>query len=157
VETGEVVLTFRVTRLDEPAVVALLSAYEGELRRQGVALDHGGGGGVEAEELVPPTGSFLVAELDGSAAACGGVRLLQPGIGEVKRMYVVPQARRRGVGAALLGRLEEEARGFGCHLLRLDTGPGMAAALTLYRGAGYREIADYNGNPHAAYWLEKRV
>jgi ribosomal protein S18 acetylase RimI-like enzyme len=72
-------------------------------------------------------------------------------------MYVAPFARRRRVGAALLARLEDEARALGCHATRLDTGAGMEAALALYKRAGYREIADYNGNPHAAYWMEKTI
>jgi GNAT superfamily N-acetyltransferase len=127
-------LTFRLARLDDPEVATLLSEYEAELLRQGVAVDHGEGGGVQAGELSPPKGSFLLVDIDGSASACGGVRLLKPGVGEVKRVYVVPHARRRGVGADLLARLEQEALGLGCKLLRLDTGPGMEAALALYRG-----------------------
>ncbi|HEX4862628.1 MAG TPA: GNAT family N-acetyltransferase [Acidimicrobiales bacterium] len=148
-------LTFRLARLDDPQSGALLRDYEAELRRQGIVQE---GGWVGVEELVAPNGSFLIADLDGSAAACGGVRRLdEAGIAEVKRMYVAPFARGRGVGAALLARLEDEARALGCQLTRLDTGAGMEAALALYRRAGYRQIADYNGNPHAAYWMEKKI
>jgi ribosomal protein S18 acetylase RimI-like enzyme len=72
-------------------------------------------------------------------------------------MYVAPTARRRGVAQVLLTRLEEEARALGCRVARLDTGPDMGAALALYRTAGYREIPDYNGNPHAGHWMEKAL
>jgi ribosomal protein S18 acetylase RimI-like enzyme len=76
---------------------------------------------------------------------------------EIKRMYVSPTARRRGVARALLGGLEDEARSLGCRAVRLDTGRDMVAALKLYRLVGYREIPDYNANPHAAYWMEKTL
>lgn len=151
-------LIFRLARLDDPQSVALLRDYETELQRLGIVLDQQEGGWVSVEELVAPRGAFLIAELDGFVAACGGVRRLdEPDIAEVKRMFVVPIARGRGVGAALLARLENEARALGCHVTRLDTGAGMEAALALYRRAGYHEIADYNGNPHAAYWMEKKI
>ena len=150
-------LTFRPSRMDDPEPVALLAHYEAELLQQGIVLDQSESGGVNPEEVTAPNGTFLVAELDGITAGCGGVRRLdEPGIAEMKRMYVVPQARRHGVATALLARLEDEARTLSCRVARLDTGPGMEAALALYRRAGYVEIADYNGNPHAAYWLEKR-
>ena len=152
------ILTFRPSHLDDQEAVTLLAEYEAELLRFGIVLDRGEPGGVSSDELIAPNGAFLIAELDGITTGCGGVRrLAEPGIAEVKRMYVVPDARKRGVGAALLARLEDEARSLGCQVTRLDTGPGMEAALALYRGAGYHEIADYNGNPHAAYWMEKRI
>lgn len=98
-------LTFRPARLDDPQSVALLQDYEAELRRQGIVLDQQEGGGVSVEELVAPNGSFFIATLDGSVAACGGVRRLdEPGVAEVKRMYVAPFAPRRGIGASLLAR-----------------------------------------------------
>ena len=151
-------LTFRLARLDDPQSSSLLRDYEAELSLQGIVLDQQEAGGVEVEELLAPNGSFLIADLDGSEAGCGGVRRLDnPAIAEVKRMYVAPFARRVGVGAALLARLEDEARALGCQVTRLDTGAGMEGALALYRRAGYREIPDYNGNPHAAYWMEKKI
>lgn len=157
-ETEHVALTFRLARLDDPQSVVLVKDYEAELRRQGIVLDQQDAGGVGVDELLAPNGAFLIAELDGSPAACGGVRRLgEPGIAEVKRMYVAPFARRRGVGATLLGRLEDEARSLGCHVVRLDTGAGMEPALALYRRAGYCDIEDYNANPHAAYWMEKTL
>ena len=57
----------------------------------------------------------------------------------------------------VLASTEDEARALGCPAARLDTGPRMLPALSLYRSAGYEEIADYNGNPQAAYWMEKRL
>ena len=72
-------------------------------------------------------------------------------------MYVVPEARGRGLGARLLQRLEDEARRLGYRRLRLDTGAALTPAQGLYRRAGYHEIPDYNGNKAASFWFEKRL
>jgi GNAT superfamily N-acetyltransferase len=146
---------FRAGRLDEPAVVGLLSAYETELVGMGVHLDHGSAGGVRADQLAPPRGAFLVLESDGVAVACGGVRMVAPGVAEIKRMYVDPAARGAGVARRLVAALEAAAVGLGARVARLDTGRDMAPAVALYRSCGYREIADYNGNPDAGWWFEK--
>jgi GNAT superfamily N-acetyltransferase len=148
---------FRVARSDDADSVRLLHAYEAELAGQGIVLARGDEGGVEADEMVAPHGIFLLVELDDSIVACGGMRRLSGSIGEIKRMYVAPGARRRGLARALLSRLEDEARALGCIVARLDTGAHMTAALGLYRDMGYVEIADYNGNPHAGHWMEKTL
>jgi GNAT superfamily N-acetyltransferase len=70
-------------------------------------------------------------------------------------MYVAPQARGQGVARVLLTALEDAARELGYAKVRLDTGPEQPHARRLYESAGYVEIADYNGNPHAGYWAEK--
>jgi GNAT superfamily N-acetyltransferase len=108
-----------------------------------------------AGEMAPPGGAFLVVYDDGAPIACGGVKQLEPGVGELKRMYVAPRARRRGHARRLLSALEEAARRRGHRRLRLDTGPLQPEAHALYTSAGYREIPDYNGNAYASYWFEK--
>ena len=107
--------------------------------------------------MEPPGGTFLVVSEDGKPVACGGLRTLDAdaGIGEVKRMYVVPSARRRGHARRLLGALEECARELGHERMRLDTNAAQPEALELYAACGYREIADYNGSPTATHWFEK--
>ena len=72
-------------------------------------------------------------------------------------MYVAPEARGRGVARALLARLEEIARDVGYTTLRMDTGARQPASVSLFSSIGYARIADYNGNPVAAYWFEKRL
>jgi GNAT superfamily N-acetyltransferase len=148
---------FRVARLDDEGSTRLLRDYEAELAGQGIVLDRDEGGGVRADEMVPPHGIFLLVELDDSVVACGGIRRLSETIAEIKRMYVAPASRGRGVARALLTRLEDEARVLGCRFARLDTGRHMTAALGLYRSTGYVEIPDYNGNPHAGHWMEKSL
>ena len=70
-------------------------------------------------------------------------------------MYVRPPARARGVAAALLEALEDQAFALGYRAVRLDTGPKQVHALRLYRGAGFVEVEPYNDNPFACYWAEK--
>ena len=70
-------------------------------------------------------------------------------------MYVVPAYRGSGVGAQLLAALEAAAAGMGMARVRLDTGSRQPGARHLYEKSGYRSIANYNGNGHAAFWGEK--
>jgi GNAT superfamily N-acetyltransferase len=111
----------------------------------------------EPHELAPPAGVFLVA-WDGSApVGCAALKRLDDRTGEVKRLHVADSARRRGAGRALMLRLETEGRARGYERLRLDIGDRQPEAMALYRGLGYAEIPDYNGNQYASWWLEKRI
>jgi GNAT superfamily N-acetyltransferase len=103
--------------------------------------------------IVPADLPHYVALLeDDRAVAGGGLRPLGDAIAEVKRMYVVPDRRGEGLARRLLGELEALARTAGYARLRLDT----AGTLNdFYLSAGFREIPDYNGNPHASFWAEK--
>jgi ribosomal protein S18 acetylase RimI-like enzyme len=108
-------------------------------------------------ELRAPDGAYYVGYVGSDAVAGGGLRRLGEGVAEIKRMYVRPEARSRGVAAALLRTLEEAARAMGYASARLDTGPKQVTAQRLYRAAGYTEIAPYNDNPFACFWGEKRL
>ena len=108
-------------------------------------------------ELNPPQGRFLVGYEDDVAVCCGGVKRLDPEACEIKRMYVIPGARGRGVSRELLTALEECARTLGFLIARLDTGPEQPVARHLYESAGYVEIANFNANPVATYFGEKRL
>ena len=135
----------------------LLTAYEAELVSLGVTLNHGWAGGVTSDQLAPPQGAWLVGWRAAEAVACGGVRLLSPEVCEIKRMYVDPSARGAGLARRLLGALEDAARTLGAEVARLDTGRDMEPAIGLYRATGYVAIPDYNGNPDAGWWFEKRL
>ena len=108
-------------------------------------------------ELRAPSGVYLVCYDGGDAVAGGGLRRLDAGVAEIKRMYVRPAARSRGVARALLGALEDVAAALGYGATRLDTGPKQVHAGRLYRSAGYVEVAPYNDNPFACFWGEKRL
>jgi GNAT superfamily N-acetyltransferase len=147
---------FRVERADAPVARALLDDYLADLRARLGEFDEARGAPAGADEMAPPGGVFLVGYVDGEAVACGGVKARPEGA-EIKRMWVAPAARRRGVGRRLLAALEDTARAAGHRRVVLDTSSGQPEALSMYRRLGYVEVPDYNGNPYAALWFEKAV
>ncbi len=108
-------------------------------------------------ELSPPAGAFLIGYEDGVPVCCGGVQRLDERACELRRMFVAPAARGRGFGRVLLTALEARARELGFSVVRLETGPRQPAAQHLYRSAGYDPIANFNGNPVATFFAEKRL
>ncbi len=110
-----------------------------------------------AAELNPPHGVFLVGYEAGRPICCGGIKTLEPGICEFKRMYVAPEVRGGGRGRALLAALEQRARELGFHTARLDTGDQQPVAQRMYETAGFRAIPNFNANPLATYFGEKRL
>jgi GNAT superfamily N-acetyltransferase len=149
-------LEFRAERADAPTARALLDAYVADLRGRLGEFDETRGVPAGPDEMTPPAGIFLVGYVDGEAVACGGYKAGPQGA-EIKRMWVAPQARRRGVGRRLLAALEYAARAAGHRRVVLDTSWGHSEALAMYRALGYVEVPDYNGNPYAAHWFEKAV
>lgn len=101
-------------------------------------------------------GRLLLATVDGDPAGCAGLRKLEGGICEMKRLYVRPQFRGLGLGRKLAERIVTEARNIGYGKVRLDTIVGkMDRAIHLYRQLGFVEIASYRENPIAgALYLE---
>lgn len=108
-------------------------------------------------DLIPPTGTFLVASVDGEAVACGAVKTIATGVGSLKRMWVADAVRGLGVGRSMLKALETEARTLGLTTLRLETNRALQEAIRLYRGAGYREVPSFNADPYAHHWFEKTL
>ena len=96
----------------------------------------------------PPCGRLLVVDGDGGElAGCVALRPNAPGVGEMKRLYVRPTYRGRGLGRALINRVVAEATAAGYRALVLDTLPVMGEAIALYRSAGFAETAPYTFNP----------
>jgi GNAT superfamily N-acetyltransferase len=108
-------------------------------------------------QFAPPAGRLLLAEHENRIVGIACLKQLDESMGEVKRMYVRPEARGKGVGRALLRRLLEEARLVGYQTVRLDSARFMEAAHALYRSAGFREIEPYAGSeiPKAfqSHWI----
>ncbi|MEX0408346.1 helix-turn-helix domain-containing GNAT family N-acetyltransferase [Aquibium sp. LZ166] len=111
----------------------------------------------DTDALTPPNGAFLIARLDGRAIGCGALRTLERGVGEIKRMWVAPQARGLGVARRLLTALEDKARDLGMGRVRLDTNRALTKAQEMYRKAGYHAIGRFNDNPYADFWFEKNL
>lgn len=110
-----------------------------------------------SDALLPPHAVFLLAQEGTEPVGCVGVRLLEPGVAELKRMFVLADRRGRGIGARLLARAEESARDLGAALVRLDTRHDLVEARRLYLRRGYREIPGYNNGPYAEVWYERRL
>jgi len=98
------------------------------------------GPNLKAQHLEAGRGTFLIARDNGRAVGSGAIRLLDTTTAEVKRMYVEPDQRGKGIGRAVLVRLEAEARQLGAKRLVLETGIHSPEALVLYRRAGFTEI-----------------
>lgn len=110
-------------------------------------------------DYAPPAGRLLLAEYDGQLAACVALHPLERDICEMKRLYLRPQFRGKGLGRVLADRITSEARGIGYRRMRLDTvEPVMKDAVAMYRRIGFREIAPYCKNPMAgALYMELQL
>jgi GNAT superfamily N-acetyltransferase len=151
------VIEMRVVRGDDPVAVSLLARMEAEVEATLGPVTPERTSVVSPAEMSPPGGAYVVVVEDGEAVAGGGVRRLDDGVAEIKRMWTAPAARGRGLGRRLLAELEDAARGLGYTRIRLDTAAPMKAAQAIYTSSGYMPIADYNGNGYAAFWGEKRL
>ncbi len=93
---------------------------------------------------------FLIARIESEPVGCGAIRRLDDDTAEVKRMYVVPSARRRGIARRLLAELERRAAEFGYRTLRLETGDLQIEAIALYESCAWGRIeafGEYVGSP----------
>ncbi len=100
--------------------------------------------GLKPAQVSGQSGVFLVVSLNGTPVGCGAVRLIAPDTGELKRMYLSPAARGKGLGRRLIAALESEARALGAKRLVLETGTRQSAAIALYRATGFQPIPLYD-------------
>jgi GNAT superfamily N-acetyltransferase len=148
---------FRPEAFDAPAAFELTEAVQQEyVLRYGTRDETQ----IEVAQFAPPLGIFVLGWDGDQPVACGGVRLITPDLGELKRMYVAPAARRRGIARALLAHLEEEARTLGATRLRLEVGIRQPEALTLYPSAAYLPVepfGHYAADPLARHFAKALV
>lgn len=145
-------ITFSEEPYDGPVAAALVQQLMVELNERYAGVDDADGPDDDAylAEVTPvmvsaPRGTFVVAWLDGVPAGCGAIKPLDadPTVGEVKRMFTAPHARGRGVGRAVLVRLEAAATDLGYHRLQLETGTAQPEAISLYESSAWVRIPPY--------------
>jgi len=153
-------LCFETCSVDAEPAARLLQAMREEIAALYEGLDLDGARMPKAGpvEMGPPGGTFIVGfDDEGAAVCCGGVKRLSGDACEIKRMFVVEAARGRGLARELLVELERRARELGYGVVRLDTGPRQPRSQRMYERAGYVAIENFNGNPMASYFGEKRL
>lgn len=153
-------LSFRDVPMENEPARSLAEAMRAEIAEiyEGVDLTAPEMPRAGPRELGPPGGVFVVGfDADGEGVCCGGLKRLDDEACEIKRMYVLPRARRSGVAGELLAALEDAARELGYRRARLDTGPRQPHAERFYRAAGYTPIDNFNGNPVASFFGEKAL
>jgi GNAT superfamily N-acetyltransferase len=137
---------------------ACLAAYFAVLsdRIDGISASHVPDPDPEANAFRPPTGTFLLATLGEDTVACVCLKQVGPATGEVKRLWVAPAARGRGLARRMMLAVEGAARGLGMTSLRLDTNAGLPEAIALYRVTGWTDTAPFSGFP-ATHWFAKTI
>ena len=147
--------------IDEPTSAAVqycFEAYFAELdARFESGFDSNRSISADADELSEPRGLVLVARLRDEPVGCGALKLHGSDPVEIKRMWVAATARGLGLGRRLLRELEEQAGHRGATRVRLETNRALTEAISLYRSAGYAEVAAFNDEPYADHWFEKRL
>ena len=116
--------------------------------------------GLTDDEVAPGRGAFLMARDGGEPVGCGAVRTIERELAEIKRMYVAPAMRGRGLARRLLEALEDEARAIGAKRVVLETGTRQAAAIALYRAMGYAPIplfGEYQRSPDTSLCFGKSL
>ena len=142
---------------DHPHARHCLGAYFTELnRRFDGGFDAALGISAAGDELRLPAGLLLVATLHDEPVGCGALKLAGDHA-YLKRMWVADGQRGLGIGRRLLAELEQQARTHGASTVRLETNKALAEAITMYRAAGYREVAPFNDEHYAHHWFEKRL
>jgi GNAT superfamily N-acetyltransferase len=148
------VIEIRREAADGPAARALWEEYMALTRRRlGEAFQ-------PTEHIFGTPEDFdvwLVLYEDREPVACGGLRQLEPGTGEIKRMFVTARARGRGHGRRLLGELEAIAAQAGHRRIRLLTTEALVEARALYASAGYAVVSSFRVEGRTDYWLEKAL
>jgi len=114
-----------------------------DLSFQGFAVELAGLPG----DYASPAGCLLLAMEDGETMGCVALRKIGEGICEMKRLFIGPEQRGKGIGLLLAEAVIQEAKRLGYDQMRLDTVPSMTSAISLYRSLGFREISSYCHNP----------
>ncbi|MFI7597539.1 GNAT family N-acetyltransferase [Actinoplanes sp. NPDC049681] len=145
--------------VDAPDTVAVIRSYMVELvdRYYGRSMPESLVDQALADEPPDDVAVLLVAYREGVPVGCVGLRLAEPPIGEITKMYVRPEARRTGVARRLLAAIDDAARERGLRVLRLDTRTDLTEARALYAACGFREVAGHEKRRFADHFFVKEL
>lgn len=149
-------VTFRRIFADEPIARQLIDELDAVML-QFYPREHMYG--LHPNEERDPLLHFFIIEQDSTTVGCGAVRILDDRYAELKRMYIRPEHRGRGIARKLIRHLEQTARDLGITCMRLETGPEQIEAIGLYRSEGYADIpayGEYTRSP-ISRCMEKRL
>jgi GNAT superfamily N-acetyltransferase len=152
-------LVFEATTPDDPETASLIERLNFELAAVATHPNENHFRLV-ASEVSGDTGRMIRARYGGQLVGCGAFRTIEPGIGEIKRMFVDPNCRQLKLGAAILDQLELHARRLGVGELKLETSAKQGAALRLYEGFGYTPCdpwGEYLDSPHTSLCFAKAL
>jgi putative acetyltransferase len=152
-------LDIRRSSLASPDAVRLITALNAELRAKfpEPGATHFT---LSSEDVADGDGAFLIVYQENEAVGCGAIRRLDTERAELKRMFVAPAQRGRGVGRAIVAALENEARRLGISRLVLETGTRLPAAIALYERSGYSRIplfGEYTRSPDTSICFGKTL
>jgi putative acetyltransferase len=139
-------VSLRIERADPQGAEALALLHEAAVEVRAMYPELHAQGHPSLWPTNPPAGPgavYLLADINGKVVASGALRPLDERTAELRRMYVVPSARRGGVARAMLERLEKEARALGYESVRLETGYKQEPAMAFYRACGFQPIAPF--------------
>ena len=154
----ETSVTFAAVDPQSTDALASMTSYFDELhQRFERGFDPGDTLRADADQFRPPAGEFILGSLEGTVVSCGGVYKLKPAVAEIKRMWVAPGARGKGIGAQTLHHLELAALRLGADQVLLDTNSVLLEAIRLYTSRGNVAIESYNDNPYAQRWFAKKL
>jgi len=139
---------------DSPASRALYEAFVADISDRYPGWTPADAGRSQPPVFVPPSGAWLVGYVGSEPVACGGLERNTSDRVEIRRIFVRPDRRGKGIGRSLLDAVIERARALGYRRVCLDTGDNQPEALALFRACGFRETEPFNTNPFATYWLE---
>jgi DNA-binding MarR family transcriptional regulator len=140
----------------DSAARACLAAYFALLAEKiaGISAAHVPDPDPDAPLFRPPQGAFLLAWCDRLPVGCVSLKPLEPGVAEVKRLWIDPAARGLGLARRLMRSVEDAARDLGYRSLKLDTNAALTEAIALYERSGWTPTAPYTGFP-ATHWFCK--
>jgi GNAT superfamily N-acetyltransferase len=147
-------LRFAVVPTSHPDARRMLSSFYAEIKaRFGFDVSRQ----AAPEDMDAPGGRFVIAYDGDRPVASGGIRTWEPGVCEIKRMFVRPEARRHGYGRQLLEAVEQMAIEAGFRRIVLDTLDAHVDAMRFYDTTGYKRVPAYNENPYASAWFAKDI